>query len=81
LKRLYVHKAWTLNYIANVYDRVGNVHNFVVLFRAMSTNPVDNTHDFVVLFRAISRSDQERQIRSFIVGTGDYNVTVEYESL
>jgi len=36
------------------HDRVGNVHEFVVLFRAMSTNPVDNVHDFVVLFCAIS---------------------------
>jgi len=36
LKRLYVHRTWTLNYIANVHDRIGNVHDFVILFRAMS---------------------------------------------
>jgi len=29
-------EKWTLNYVANVHERVGNVHNFMVLFRAMS---------------------------------------------
>jgi len=53
LKRLYVHKPWTLNYIANVH-RVGNVHDYVILFHAMFTNPVDNVHDFMVLFRVMS---------------------------
>jgi len=54
-------KTWTLNYIANIHDRIGNVHDFVILFRAMSTNPVDNVHDFVVLFRANQEAKWIRQ--------------------
>ena len=46
LKRLYVHKMWTLNYIANVHDPVGNIHDFLIIFFAMSTNfgPLESKH-------------------------------------
>lgn len=37
LKRLCVHKMCILNYVVNVHDSVDNIHNFVVLFLAMST--------------------------------------------
>jgi len=46
--------------------RVGNVHDFVVLFRAMFTNPVDNVHDFVVLFCAMSTNPVDN-IHDFVV--------------
>jgi len=55
-----------INYIANVHDRVGNVHDFMVLFRAMSTNPVDNVHDLVILFRATFTNPVDN-IHDFVV--------------
>jgi len=49
-----------------VHGREGNVHDFVILFRAMSTNPVDNVHDFVVLFRAMFPNPVDN-IHDFVV--------------
>jgi len=71
---------------------VDNVHDFVVLFRAMSTNPVDNIYDFVffsvLCLRAfgslpfyLKKQSRKKQTSSLSAPADDYNVTVEYESL
>jgi len=57
---------------AKVHDRVGNIHDFVILFRAMSTS-----------FWFSSLLYQEAIKKQTLLSTpaDDYNVTVEYESL
>jgi len=60
--RLYVLKMWTMNYVANVHDSIGNVHDFLVVFFTVSMNfgPLDTQRtNLSALFPLLSRKTRD----------------------